>query len=107
MGGRLRPQAFEGAEGVVAKLAESVSGFRGPILPLRGQAGPAEPSQVPQPADQSRQAAAVVDLEGDTPRARSASFPSFTEVADAWARALEEVRFTDIQNTIRAHDVAA
>ena len=54
MGGRLRSQPFEGAEGVVAELG----GMRFPIssivlLPLRGQAGPADPP-VPQPADRSR-----------------------------------------------------
>jgi len=32
--------------------------------------------------------------------------PLFTEVADAWSQALEEVRYTAIQDAIRARDVA-
>ena len=45
----------------------------------------------------------MVDLEGDTYYASSlGDLPQlFREVADAWAQALEEARFTDIQNAIR------
>jgi len=108
MGGRLRSQAFEGAEGVVAELG----GMRFPIsstsfyhyvdrLGLQTQ-------PFPNPLTEAA-GSTVVDLEGDTYYAGSLGElpPLFTEVADAWARALEEVRFTDIQNAIRARDVAA
>jgi len=51
----------------------------------------------------------VIDLEGVTHYARTLADlpPLFTEVADAWAQALEEVRFTAIQDAIRARDVPA
>ena len=49
----------------------------------------------------------VIDLEGDTYYASALGDlpPLFSEVADGWAQALEEARFTDIQNAIRARDV--
>ena len=50
----------------------------------------------------------VIDLEGVTYYARTLDDlpPMFTEVADAWAQALEEVRYTSIQDAIRARDGA-
>ena len=106
MGGRLRSQAFEGAEGVVAELG----GMRFPVsstafyhyvdkLGLRTK-------PFPNPLTEAA-GSTVVDLEGDTYYASSLGDlpPLFREVADGWAQALEEARFTDIQNAIRARDV--
>jgi tryptophan 2-monooxygenase len=106
MGGRLRSQAFEGADGVVAELG----GMRFPIssttfyhyvdkLGLRTQ-------PFPNPLTEAA-GSTVVDLEGDTYYASALGDlpPLFREVADGWAQALEEARFTDIQNAIRARDV--
>jgi tryptophan 2-monooxygenase len=105
MGGRLRSQAFEGAEGVVAELG----GMRFPIssttfyhyvdkLGLQTQ-------PFPNPLTEAA-GSTVVDLEGDTYYASALGDlpPLFREVADGWAQALEEARFTDIQNAIRARD---
>jgi lysine 2-monooxygenase len=49
----------------------------------------------------------VIDLEGVTYYAHTLEDlpPLFTEVADAWAQALEDVRFAGIQDAIRARDV--
>ncbi|HEV2538014.1 MAG TPA: NAD(P)/FAD-dependent oxidoreductase [Streptosporangiaceae bacterium] len=105
MGGRLRSQAFEGADGVVAELG----GMRFPIssttfyhyvdkLGLQTQ-------PFPNPLTEAA-GSTVVDLEGDTYYASALGDlpPLFREVADGWAQALEEARFTDIQNAIRARD---
>jgi len=108
MGGRLRSQAFEGAEGVVAELG----GMRFPVsstafyhyvdlLGLRTQ-------PFPNPLTEAA-GSTVINLEGVTHYASALGDlpPLFAEVAGAWAQALEEVRFTGIQNAIRARDVAA
>jgi lysine 2-monooxygenase len=105
MGGRLRSQAFEGADGVVAELG----GMRFPVssttfyhyvdkLGLQTQ-------PFPNPLTEAA-GSTVVDLEGDTYYASALGDlpPLFREVADGWAQALEEARFTDIQNAIRARD---
>src|SRR5215472_14372858 len=106
MGGRLRSQAFEGADGVVAELGGmrfpvSSTSFYHYVNKLGLQTRP-----FPNPLTEAA-GSTVVDLEGDTYYAGSlGDLPQlFTEVADAWARALEEARFTDIQNAIRARDV--
>ena len=107
IGGRLRSQPFEGADGVIAELG----GMRFPIssraffhycdrlglgsLPFPNPLEPHTPST-------------VVDLEGETVYIeRAADLPSlFGEVADAWREALEEgASFTPIQDAIRARDV--
>jgi lysine 2-monooxygenase len=106
MGGRLRSQAFEGADGVVAELG----GMRFPISSttfyhyvdkLGLQTRP-----FPNPLTETA-GSTVIDLEGDTYYASALGDlpPLFSEVADGWAQALEEARFTDIQNAIRARDV--
>ena len=107
MGGRLRSQAFEGAEGVVAELGGmrfpiSSTSFYHYVDKLGLQTRP-----FPNPLTEAA-GSTVVDLEGDTYYAGSLGDlpPLFTEVAAAWAQALEEARFTDIQNAIRARDVA-
>ncbi|HVI37641.1 MAG TPA: FAD-dependent oxidoreductase, partial [Gaiellales bacterium] len=106
MGGRLRSQPFEGADGVVAELG----GMRFPVSSttfyhyvdkLGLQTRP-----FPNPLTEAA-GSTVVDLEGDTYYASALGDlpPLFREVADGWAQALEEARFTDIQNAIRARDV--
>ena len=107
MGGRLRSQPFEGADGVVAELG----GMRFPVsstafyhyadmlgLPTR---------PFPNPLTEAA-GSTVIDLEGVRYYARGLGDlpPLFSEVADAWAQALEEVRYTAIQDAIRARDVA-
>ncbi|HEY0999794.1 MAG TPA: NAD(P)/FAD-dependent oxidoreductase [Streptosporangiaceae bacterium] len=107
MGGRLRSQPFEGAKGLVAELGGmrfpiSSSSFYYYVNKLGLQTLP-----FPNPLTEAA-GSTVVDLEGETYYAGSLGDlpPLFTEVADAWAQALEEARFTDIQNAIRARDVA-
>ena len=107
MGGRLRSQAFEGAEGVVAELGGmrfpvSSTSFYHYVDKLGLQTRP-----FPNPLTEAA-GSTVVDLEGETYYAGSLGDlpPLFTEVADAWAQALQEVRFTDVQNAIRVRDVA-
>lgn len=106
MGGRLRSQPFEGADGVVAELG----GMRFPISSTAfyhyvNKLG-LETRPFPNPLTEAA-GSTVVDLEGDTYYASSlGDLPQlFREVADGWAQALEEARFTDIQNAIRTRDV--
>jgi tryptophan 2-monooxygenase len=106
MGGRLRSQPFEGADGVVAELGGmrfpiSSTSFYHYVDKLRLQTRP-----FPNPLTEAA-GSTVVDLEGDTYYASSlGDLPQlFREVADGWAQALEEARFTDIQNAIRSRDV--
>jgi monoamine oxidase len=106
MGGRLRSQAFEGADGMIAELG----GMRFPVssttfyhyVDMLGLATEPFPNPLTEAAGST-----VIDLEGETYYARTLADlpPLFTEVANAWAQALEDVRFTDIQNAIRARDV--
>jgi lysine 2-monooxygenase len=106
IGGRLRSQAFEGAEGVVAELG----GMRFPVsgtsfyhyIDMLGLATRPFPNPLSEEAGST-----VIDIEGVTLYARTLEDlpPLFTEVAGAWAQALEEVRCTDIQDAIRARDV--
>src|ERR1700733_15266893 len=106
VGGRLRSQAFETAEGVVAELG----GMRFPVsstsfyhyVDMLGLATRPFPNPLTEAAGST-----VIDLEGVTYYARTLADlpPLFSEVADAWAQALEDVRFTDIQKAIRARDV--
>ena len=106
IGGRLRSQAFEGAEGVVAELGGmrfpvSATSFYHYVDMLGLQTRP-----FPNPLTEAA-GSTVIDLEGVTHYARTLDDlpPLFTEVADAWAQALEDVCFTAIQNAIRARDV--
>jgi tryptophan 2-monooxygenase len=107
MGGRLRSQPFEGAGGVIAELG----GMRFPVsstafyhyvnllgLQTRPFPNPLTPAS----------GSTVVDLEGKTYYAQTLADlpPLFSEVAQAWARALEDgSRFAEIQDAIRARDV--
>src|SRR5690348_1992946 len=106
LGGRLRSQPFEGADGVVAELG----GMRFPISSTAfyhyvNKLGLAT-SPFPNPLTEAA-GSTVVDLEGDTyyPSSLGDLPQLFREVADGWAQALEEARFTEIQNAIRARDV--
>ena len=108
MGGRLRSQAFEGADGVVAELG----GMRFPVsstafyhyVDMLGL----EDQTLPQPADarprQHRDRSGRQDpLRTETGRSASALFQ---EVPTAWAEALEEgAHFTELQQAIRDRDV--
>jgi tryptophan 2-monooxygenase len=108
IGGRLRSQPFDGAEGVVAELG----GMRFPVSstafyhyldelgletePFPNPLGPATPST-------------VIDLEGEiTYVERLDELPRlFQEVAQAWSEALEHgAQFSAMQDAIRARDVA-
>jgi monoamine oxidase len=106
MGGRLRSQAFDGGQGVVAELG----GMRFPAsstaffhyvnrlgLHTRPFPNPLTPAA----------GCTVVDLEGQTHWARTLSDlpPLFNEVAEAWAQALEEgAGFTGLQQALRERD---
>ncbi len=106
IGGRLRSQPFEGADGVVCELG----GMRFPIssraffhycdrvglqsVPFPNPLEPHTPST-------------VIDLEGETIYVEQLQDlpPLFHEVGDAWREALEEsASFTAIQDAIRARD---
>jgi monoamine oxidase len=107
MGGRLRSQPFDGGAGVIAELG----GMRFPVsstafyhyVDLLGLRSEPFPNPLT-PASGST----VVDLEGATHYARSMDDlpPMFREVADAWAKALEDgAHFEEIQRAIRERDV--
>jgi len=108
LGGRLRSQQFEGApKGVVAELG----GMRFPTsstafyhyVDLLGL----ETRPFPNPLTPAA-GSTVIDIEGTTYYAEKLDMlPAvFREVADAWAAALAEVRFTEIQEAIRARDTS-
>ena len=109
IGGRLRSQSFEGAEGIIAELG----GMRFPVSgtgfyhysdmlgleskPFPNPLVPASPST-------------VIDLEGETYYAEKQADlpPIFQEVAAAWYEALEDgANFGAMQKAIRARDVKA
>jgi monoamine oxidase len=107
MGGRLRSQPFEGADGVIAELG----GMRFPVsstafyhyVNLLGLQSRPFPNPLT-PASGST----VVDLEGQSHYAQTLADlpPLFGEVAQAWAQALEDgSRFAESQDAIRARDV--
>src|SRR5262245_40764928 len=109
IGGRLRSQAFEGAEGIIAELG----GMRFPIsgtgfyhyVDLLGLSSRPFPNPL-SPATPST----VIDLEGHTYYAeKQADLPQiFQEVAQAWQEAIEETAsFAVIQRAIKARDVSA
>jgi tryptophan 2-monooxygenase len=107
MGGRLRSQAFEGAQGVVAELG----GMRFPVSGTAfyhyvNQLG-LETRAFPNPLTPAS-GSTVVDLEGATHYAEKLLDlpPMFGQVADAWREALEDgATFTAIQDAIRTRDV--
>lgn len=102
MGGRLRSQPFEGGQGVVAELggmrfpASSTAFFH--YVRLLGLQTKPFPNPLTPAAGST-----VVDLEGQTHYARTLADlpPLFTEVAEAWAAALDELGFGDLQQALR------
>lgn len=107
MGGRLRSQAFEGGQGVVAELggmrfpASSTAFFH--YVHLLGLQTRPFPNPLTPAAGST-----VVDLEGLTHYARSLADlpPLFAEVAQAWSAALTELGFGDLQPALRERDVS-
>ena len=107
IGGRLRSQAFQGSENIIAELG----GMRFPVSSTSfyhyvDKLG-LETKPFPNPLT-SASGSTVIDLEGKTYYAEKlADLPKlFQEVADAWADALEDgARFGDIQQAIRDRDV--
>lgn len=106
MGGRLRSQPFEGGQGVVAELggmrfpASSTAFFH--YVKLLGLEAKPFPNPLTPAAGST-----MVDLEGQTHYARTLADlpPLFREVADAWAAALDELGFGDLQQALRQRDV--
>ncbi|WP_020558210.1 flavin monoamine oxidase family protein [Thiofilum flexile] len=108
LGGRLRSQPFEGAEGVIAELG----GMRFPVssrafyhyADLLG----AESRPFPNPLTEAA-GSTVIDLEGETFYAQTLADlpPIFREVAQAYQAALEEgAQFSALQQAIRERDKA-
>ena len=107
IGGRLRSQPFEGADGVIAELG----GMRFPssstaFFHYLGKVGlETRPFPIPLvPASPST----VIDLDGQSIYVERPEQlpPLFHEVAAAWREALEEgASFTPLQDAIRARDV--
>lgn len=109
LGGRLRSQAFEGAEGVIAELG----GMRFPVsstgfyryVDLLGL----ETRPFPNPLTPAA-GSTVIDLEGETYYAETLADlpPIFREVAAAYNQALEEgASFSQLKAAMRARDAAA
>ena len=107
LGGRLRSQAFDGGQGVVAELG----GMRFPrsgtaFFHYVDQLGLAT-QPFPNPLTPAA-GCTVIELEGRTHRARGLADlpPLFAEVARAWADALEEgAGFFELQEALRERDV--
>ncbi|WP_176517382.1 flavin monoamine oxidase family protein [Pseudomonas faucium] len=107
LGGRLRSQAFNGTDGIIAELGGmrfpvSSTAFYHYVDKLGLQTKP-----FPNPLTPASRST-VIDLEGQTYYAEKASdLPAlFHEVADAWADALESgAQFAEIQQAIRDRDV--
>ncbi|HTU74142.1 MAG TPA: FAD-dependent oxidoreductase [Trebonia sp.] len=107
VGGRLRSYEFEGAQGVIAELG----GMRFPVsgtsffhyVNRLGLASRPFPNPLTEAAGST-----VIDIAGETFHGRVIDDmpPQFTEVARAWEEALEEIGFTQLQQAIRARDVA-
>ncbi|WP_263261173.1 NAD(P)/FAD-dependent oxidoreductase [Pseudomonas sp. RIT-PI-S] len=106
LGGRLRSQPFEGAEGIIAELG----GMRFPVSSTAFYHYVDKLGLKTQPFPNPLTAASgstVIDLEGQTYYAESVAElpPLFHEVADAWADALQErAHFGEIQQAIRDRD---
>jgi len=107
LGGRLRSQAFNGTDGIIAELG----GMRFPVSSTAfyhyvDKLG-LETKPFPNPLTPAS-GSTVIDLEGQTYYAeKAADLPElFHEVANAWADALESgAQFAEIQQAIRDRDV--
>lgn len=106
MGGRLRSETFEGADGIIAELG----GMRFPVSSTAfyhyvDKLG-LETKPFPNPLTPAS-GSTVVDLEGTSHYAeKMADLPEiFREVALAWAEALEDgARFSEVQDALRERD---
>ncbi len=109
LGGRLRSQAFEGAEGVIAELGGmrfpvSSTGFYHYVDMLGVESRP-----FPNPLTAAA-GSTVIDLEGETYYAESLADlpPLFQEVAAAYHQALEEgANFSKLKAAMQARDAEA
>ena len=109
IGGRLRSEAFHGAQGIIAELG----GMRFPVssrgfyhyLDLLGL----DTAPFPNPLDPASPST-VIDLEGEISYIEGPDDlpPLLREVQDAWAQALEQgADFSALQAAIRARDIGA
>jgi len=109
IGGRLRSQPFQGAEGIIAELG----GMRFPVsgrgffhyADLMGL----ETKPFPNPLDPASPST-IIDLEGETSyiEGEGDEPPLLREVAQAWAAALEEgAHFPELTTAIRNRDITA
>jgi tryptophan 2-monooxygenase len=109
LGGRLRSQVFQGADGIIAELGGmrfpvSSTGFYHYLNMLGLHTRP-----FPNPLD-TASPSTVIDLEGEISYIETAADlpPLLREVSEAWAEALESgADFSVLQAAIRARDVAA
>jgi len=109
LGGRLRSQSFQGADGIIAELG----GMRFPISSTGfyhyvGLTG-LETAPFPNPLDPASPST-VIDLEGEIAYIEGEADlpPLLREVAKAWEAALESgADFSALQAAIRTRDVAA
>ncbi|MFO1172870.1 MAG: NAD(P)/FAD-dependent oxidoreductase [Hyphomicrobiaceae bacterium] len=107
IGGRLRSEAFQGAEGVIAELG----GMRFPVSSTAfyhylGMSG-LDTKPFPNPLSPAT-TSTVIDLEGWTTYAEKLDDlpPIYREVAEAWEEALEEgADFKALQAALKARDV--
>ena len=108
LGGRLRSQVFQGADGIIAELGGmrfpvSSTGFYHYIDMLGLQTRP-----FPNPLD-TASPSTVIDLEGEISYIETAADlpPLLREVSEAWSEALETgADFSALQTAIRTRDVA-
>jgi len=108
LGGRLRSQVFQGADGIIAELGGmrfpvSSTGFYHYINMLGLQTRP-----FPNPLD-TASPSTVIDLEGEISYIETAADlpPLLREVSQAWAEALETgADFSALQTAIRTRDIA-
>jgi tryptophan 2-monooxygenase len=109
IGGRLRSQPFEGAEGIVAELG----GMRFPLsstafyhyVNMLGIQSRPFPNPLAWPASNST----VIDLEGETIYVEKPDqLPAFfREIQECWSKALEEgAAISDLRQAVRARDTA-
>ena len=109
LGGRLRSQSFQGAEGIIAELG----GMRFPVSSTGfyhyvGLAG-LQTQPFPNPLDEASPST-MIDLEGELAYIETAEDvpPLLREVSTAWAEALAAgADFAALQAAIRSRDVAA
>ena len=108
IGGRLRSQKFEGADGIIAELGGmrfpvSSTGFFHYVDMLGLQSKP-----FPNPLVEAS-SSTVIDLEGETIYVEKPADlpPMFREIGECWTKALEEgAGFSELRQAIRERDTA-